>query len=72
MRLAAAMNVRFPNVANPPPLSALLPSASPAAIKLMQDLLIFDPKQRPSAAQALTYAYFQVSQSMIFCSLMSS
>ena len=33
-------------------------------IQLMQDLLLWDPKKRPSASQALRYPYFNVGQNL--------
>eukprot|EP01048_Picozoa_sp_COSAG05_P020950 COSAG05_NODE_3709_length_1889_cov_55.505030_3_plen_308_part_00 len=59
LRLAAAMNFRFAQFA-PTPLSALIPHASPEACKLMEDLLLWDPKKRPTASQALQSPFFQV------------
>ena len=59
LKLAAAMNFRFSQFA-PTPLSSLIPNASPEAIKLMQDLMLWDPKKRPTASQALQYPFFQV------------
>ena len=45
---------------SPTALSTLIPNASPAAIQLMTDTMMWDPKNRPTAAQALRYPYFQV------------
>eukprot|EP01006_Ploeotia_vitrea_P050191 TRINITY_DN67422_c12_g6_i2.p1 TRINITY_DN67422_c12_g6~~TRINITY_DN67422_c12_g6_i2.p1 ORF type:complete len:363 (+),score=21.27 TRINITY_DN67422_c12_g6_i2:77-1165(+) len=56
-KLAANMNVKFPQFA-PTPLSSLIPNASPEAIQLMQDLLRYDPHKRPRADEALQYPYF--------------
>jgi cell cycle related kinase len=39
-------------------LSALLPDAPPAALDLLQLLLVYDPGKRPSAAAALKHLYF--------------
>jgi protein kinase len=60
MKLAAAMNYRFPHFA-PTPLSQLIPHASPEALQLMTDMLKFDPNQRPTSSQALQYPFFQVN-----------
>eukprot|EP00602_Paraphysomonas_sp_CaronLab_P004827 CAMPEP_0185022966 /NCGR_PEP_ID=MMETSP1103-20130426/5667_1 /TAXON_ID=36769 /ORGANISM="Paraphysomonas bandaiensis, Strain Caron Lab Isolate" /LENGTH=488 /DNA_ID=CAMNT_0027555303 /DNA_START=201 /DNA_END=1667 /DNA_ORIENTATION=- len=60
MRLAAQMNFRFPQFV-PTPLSQIIPNASHEAIVLMQDLMKYDPQQRPTASQALQYPYFQVN-----------
>ncbi|XP_042366283.1 serine/threonine-protein kinase MAK isoform X1 [Plectropomus leopardus] len=60
-QLASAMNFRFPQCV-PTHLKTLIPNASNEAIALMRDLLQWDPKKRPTAAQALRYPYFQVGQ----------
>ncbi|KAG9356008.1 hypothetical protein JZ751_000852 [Albula glossodonta] len=60
-QLAAAMNFRFPQCV-PTNLKTLIPNASNEAISLMRDMLQWDPKKRPTAAQALRYPYFQVGQ----------
>ena len=44
----------------PTGLKDLIPNASPEAIQLMRDMLMWDPKKRPTCAQALRYPYFQV------------
>mmetsp|Transcript_83270 Transcript_83270/g.146830 ORF Transcript_83270/g.146830 Transcript_83270/m.146830 type:complete len:400 (-) Transcript_83270:157-1356(-) len=59
LKLANQMNFKFPQF-SPTALSTLIPNASPAAIQLMTDLMAWDPKNRPTAAQALRYPYFQV------------
>jgi len=59
MRLAAAMNFRFPQFA-PTPLSTLIPHASPEAIQLMRDLMKYDPNKRPTASQALQCPFFMM------------
>jgi serine/threonine protein kinase len=46
------------------PLKQLIPNASPEALQLMRDLMMWDPKKRPTAAQALRYPYFQVGQNL--------
>ena len=48
----------------PTPLKELIPNASPEAIQLMRDMLLWDPKKRPTCAQALKYPYFQVGQNL--------
>ncbi|KDE09254.1 CMGC/GSK protein kinase [Microbotryum lychnidis-dioicae p1A1 Lamole] len=42
----------------PTPFSKLLPRASPEAIDLLQNLIVFDPSQRLSAAELLAHAFF--------------
>lgn len=49
----------------PTPLKQLIPNASPEALQLMRDLMMWDPKKRPTAAQALKYPYFQVGQNLV-------
>jgi protein kinase len=63
MKLAAAMNFKFPRFAQQP-LRNFIPNASPEALQLITDLLAYDPRKRPTAAQALQYPYFQVGQSI--------
>ncbi|XP_031565066.1 serine/threonine-protein kinase ICK-like isoform X2 [Actinia tenebrosa] len=62
-KLAAAMNFKFPQMVQTP-LKQLIPNASPEALQLMRDLMMWDPKKRPTAAQALRYPYFQVGQNL--------
>ncbi|XP_028279635.1 serine/threonine-protein kinase ICK-like isoform X2 [Parambassis ranga] len=62
-QLASAMNFRWPQCV-PSNLKTLIPNASPEAIHLMTDLLQWDPKKRPSSAQALRYSYFNVGQAL--------
>ena len=63
IRLAAQMSFKFPQFV-PTPLSQIVPNASPEALSLMQDLMKFDPQQRPTAAQTLQYPFFQLNASM--------
>lgn len=63
MRLAAHMNFRFPQFV-PTPLTAIIPNAGPESVKLMEDLLQFDPQLRPTASQTLQYPYFQVNAAL--------
>jgi len=60
MKLAAAMNFKFPQFSTTP-LSQLIPHASPEAIKLMTSMCAWDPAQRPTAAQALASPYFMMA-----------
>jgi serine/threonine protein kinase len=57
MRLAAAMNFKFPRFSKTP-LEKLVPNASKEAIDLMTALMSYDPAQRPTALQALAHPYF--------------
>ncbi|KAK3134814.1 hypothetical protein QOZ80_5BG0411030 [Eleusine coracana subsp. coracana] len=43
----------------PVPFSQKFPNADPSALKLLQRLLAFDPKDRPTAEEALADAYFK-------------
>ncbi|CAM9251163.1 unnamed protein product, partial [Phaeothamnion confervicola] len=63
MKLAAQMDFRYPQFV-PTPLGQIMPNASPEALRLMGDLMSFDPQQRPSASQALQYPFFQVCSAM--------
>lgn len=49
--------IQFKEVA-PVPLPTRFPAASPAALRLLGDLLSLDPEQRPSADEALAHAFF--------------
>ncbi|XP_068614763.1 serine/threonine-protein kinase ICK-like [Brachionichthys hirsutus] len=62
-QLANAMNFRWPQCV-PSNLNTLILNASPEAIRLMTDLLQWDPKKRPASAQALRYSYFHVGQAL--------
>jgi len=59
VKLAAAMRFQFPRFA-PTPLKQLVPNASAEALDLLASLLAYDPRKRPSAAQALQHPYFAV------------
>lgn len=59
MQLAAKMNFRFPQF-TATPLRQLIPHASPDAIKLMTDNLLYNPQKRPTAAHCLQYPFFKV------------
>ncbi|KAM3841574.1 serine/threonine-protein kinase MAK [Vipera latastei] len=60
-QLAAAMNFRFPQCVSIN-LKTLIPNASSGALFLMNAMLNWDPKKRPTASQALRFPYFQVGQ----------
>jgi len=62
-QLAAAMNFKFPKMVATP-LKQLIPNASPEGIQIIEDMLAWDPKKRPTASQALKYPYFQVGQTI--------
>ena len=56
-KLAANMNFKFPQF-SPTSLASIIPQASKEALALMTDMLKWNPAKRPSAQQALRYAYF--------------
>lgn len=58
LKLAAQMQFRYPPFV-PTPLAQLIPNASYEALALLSDLIQFDPYRRPTASQALQYAFFQ-------------
>uniref|UniRef100_A0A2D4GB26 non-specific serine/threonine protein kinase n=1 Tax=Micrurus corallinus TaxID=54390 RepID=A0A2D4GB26_MICCO len=60
-QLAAAMNFRFPQCVSIN-LKTLIPNAGSEALFLMNEMLNWDPKKRPTASQALKFPYFQVGQ----------
>jgi protein kinase len=63
MRLASAMQFRFPQFVSTP-LQQALPNVSAEGIELLTDLLKWDPANRPTASQSLQYAFFQVNCSL--------
>lgn len=56
-QLARRMNIRFPTVA-PTPLRQILASAPAAAVDLIEQMLRFNPAERPTATQCLQHPYF--------------
>ncbi|KAG5503002.1 hypothetical protein JIQ42_06965 [Leishmania sp. Namibia] len=56
-QLARRLNMRFPTVA-PTPLRQILTTAPPAAVDLMEQMLRFNPAERPTATQCLQHPYF--------------
>ncbi|KAI1729728.1 protein kinase domain-containing protein [Ditylenchus destructor] len=62
-KLAATMNFRFhqsPGV----PLNSIVNTISDDGMKLMRDMMMWNPEKRPSASSSLKYAYFQVGQKL--------
>jgi len=59
LKLAQRMNFKFPQSAKTP-IASLCPNASPEAVQLMEDMMLYDPKKRPSCDKSLQYPYFQI------------
>eukprot|EP01105_Mastigella_eilhardi_P022791 TRINITY_DN5669_c0_g1_i1.p1 TRINITY_DN5669_c0_g1~~TRINITY_DN5669_c0_g1_i1.p1 ORF type:complete len:494 (-),score=118.95 TRINITY_DN5669_c0_g1_i1:75-1556(-) len=64
LKLAAAMNFKFPQVAGTP-LKVLIPSASAEGIDLMERMLQYDPNRRLTSSQALQHPFFARVQTML-------
>ncbi|XP_039257269.2 uncharacterized protein LOC120333933 isoform X2 [Styela clava] len=60
-QLASRMNFRWPQC-TATPLKTLIPNASSEALQLIQEMLHWNPKKRPTAVQALHHPYFAVGQ----------
>ncbi len=58
MKLAANIGYKFPTMVKTA-LATIMPSASTDALKLIGDMIQWDPKKRPTAAEALQYAFFK-------------
>ncbi|CAI0408982.1 unnamed protein product [Linum tenue] len=58
LKLAGSINYQFPRFPGVH-LSSLIPSASDDAIKLITSLCMWDPRKRPTAAEALQHPFFQ-------------
>ncbi|KAL7696972.1 mitogen-activated protein kinase (MPK9) [Lotmaria passim] len=69
-QLARRMNMRFPTVA-PTPLRQILATAPPAAVDLIEQMLRFNPAERPTATQCLQHPYFTGSggSSALYCGI---
>merc|ERR1711998_451141 len=63
LKLAQRMNFKFPQVAKTP-LAQLCPNASSDGVQLMEDMLKYDPKRRPSCEKSLGYAWFSVGMNI--------
>lgn len=61
MTMVAQMQFKFPKCAPVPWSHVLPPSASKAAIQLIQELLQYDPSRRLTASQALQHRFFDQS-----------
>lgn len=62
-RLAAAMNFRWPQCIATN-LKTAVPNASSEGLNVMKDLIQWNPKDRPTAIQALRYSFFQVGANL--------
>lgn len=56
-QLARRMNIRFPPMA-PTPLRQLIPNAPPAAVELIEQMLRFNPSDRPTTSMCLQHPFF--------------
>eukprot|EP00744_Colponema_vietnamica_P009785 GILI01013889.1.p1 GENE.GILI01013889.1~~GILI01013889.1.p1 ORF type:complete len:477 (-),score=61.34 GILI01013889.1:138-1568(-) len=56
-QLARRMNIRFPPLA-PTPLRQILPHAPPAALDLIEQMLRYNPSERPTTAGCLNHPFF--------------
>uniref|UniRef100_A0A9J2P0P1 Protein kinase domain-containing protein n=1 Tax=Ascaris lumbricoides TaxID=6252 RepID=A0A9J2P0P1_ASCLU len=62
-QLAASMNFKFQqSVATP--LATIVSTVSQDGLRLMSDMMLWNPEKRPSAASSLKYKYFQVGQKL--------
>ncbi|XP_074643273.1 serine/threonine-protein kinase MAK-like isoform X1 [Tubulanus polymorphus] len=61
--LAASMNFRWPQCVATN-LKTIIPNASNEGLHLLRDMLQWDPKKRPTCAQALRYPFFHVGQTL--------
>ena len=66
LKLAQAMNFRFPQFA-PTPLSKIIPHACPEAIDLLNCMLHWDPNKRLTAVQCLQVRMCIIMPQEIIC-----
>ena len=57
LQLARRMNVRFPSLSPTPP-RQIIPNAPPAAIDLIEQMLRFNPVERPTCTGCLNHPFF--------------
>ncbi|PAV59560.1 hypothetical protein WR25_22966 [Diploscapter pachys] len=62
-QLATAMNFRFTQTA-PTPMEQIVNTIGKDGMKLMLDMMIWNPERRPNANQCLRYKYFQVNEKL--------
>lgn len=59
-KLAGSMNFKFPTVTSTD-LNILIPSASKEGIKIMMEMISWNPKSRPTSKDSLHYDYFRAN-----------
>eukprot|EP00800_Vazella_pourtalesii_P002932 TRINITY_DN1286_c0_g1_i12.p1 TRINITY_DN1286_c0_g1~~TRINITY_DN1286_c0_g1_i12.p1 ORF type:complete len:597 (-),score=116.57 TRINITY_DN1286_c0_g1_i12:82-1872(-) len=64
MRLASSMSFKFPNI-NATKLRNIVRNAKSEGVDLMEKLLSWDPRKRPSAIEALRHKYFSVGGNLV-------
>ncbi|KHJ94230.1 hypothetical protein OESDEN_05845 [Oesophagostomum dentatum] len=62
-QLATAMNFRFPQ-APPTPMETIVNTIGKDGMKLMMDMMMWNPEKRPTASHSLKYKYFQVNEKL--------
>ncbi|CAI4221663.1 unnamed protein product [Auanema sp. JU1783] len=62
-KLAATMNFRF-HQAQATPMEQIVNTIGKDGMKLMMDMMLWNPEKRPTATQSLRYKYFQVSEKL--------
>lgn len=62
-QLATAMNFRFPQAAATP-MDTIVNTIGKDGMKLMMDMMMWNPEKRPNAGQSLKYKYFQVNEKL--------
>nr|CDS29610.2 serine:threonine protein kinase ICK [Hymenolepis microstoma] len=66
-KLASAMNFKFPKCKSAR-LSDIIPNVSTAALHLINELIAWNPKKRPTARAALRSKFMSVQDSTVVCS----
>ncbi|KAI6660344.1 hypothetical protein LOD99_13932 [Oopsacas minuta] len=64
LRLASSMSFKFPNI-NATKLRNIVRNAKYEGMDLMEKLLSWDPRKRPSAVEALKHKYFAVGPNLV-------
>ncbi|CAG0889880.1 unnamed protein product [Darwinula stevensoni] len=63
-QLAKAMNFTFPTF-SPTPLHKIVPQASSEGVRIMEEMLRYNPTHRPSAQNCIRHPYFKVGGSRL-------